>query len=334
MQHHPSLTRALLIILILMALPAQGYAEPRPRVLIIESYHASYQWDADYTQAIRDNLSNQAELQFLQMDTKRRPVSEHATLADLAWQTYLKTRPDLVILGDDNALKYLGPRFAGTQTPVIYLGINNNPRYYLATLPNNITGILERPLLKRSIIHIQAIMAGKLNKILILFDAGITSQTLLKEQFHDNNHLSIGSVTVDIKQINQISEWHNAIATAPEAGYDAIIVGLYHTLTSTQDDHAPEQEIITWSSRHTRVPLFAFWKFAVGKNMTIGGLVLDGYDQGRRAALIAQRVLNGEALPLIPQSSGEGEFVFSRAQLNKWQINLPDNIAAQATFLP
>ncbi len=334
MHRYPTLTRICCIALLLLTLPNPGYAEPRPRVLVIESYHASNQWDADYTRAIQDSLSNQAELQFFQMDTKRRPVSEHVTQADLAWQTYLETRPDLVILGDDNALKHLGPRFAGTQTPVIYLGINNNPRNYLATLPNNITGILERPLLKRSIVHIQAIMAGELNKILILFDTGITSQTLLKEQFLDNNRLSIGSVAVDIKQINQVSEWHNAIATAPEAGYDAIIVGLYHTLTTANGDHAHEQEIITWSSHHTPVPLFAFWKFAVGEDMTIGGLVLDGYDQGRRAALIAQQALRGEALPRIPQSSGEGAFVFSRRQLDKWMIKLPDNIAAKATWLP
>ncbi len=334
MKHQLRVSVLSLVMLLFWAISEISLADGRKTVLVIESYHSSYQWDKDYTRAIRDVLAEKADLEFFQLDTKRLAFAEHARRADQAWQTYLRIKPDLVILGDDNALKYLGQRFAGTRTPVIYLGINNNPRNYFSGLPKNITGVLERPLLRRSIVHMREIMADRLSRVLILFDDGTTARTLLKEEFQDGNLSSVGPVAVDIRLIGSLGEWRDAIVTAPEHGYDAIVVGLYHTITTADGRHVPEQEIITWSSDHATVPLFAFWKFAVGRHMTAGGLVLDAYVQGKMAATIAGRVLAGEPPPSLPQSSGDGQFVFSRSQLMRWQLNLPEDIFEQSIFLP
>ncbi len=322
-----------LFMLLLYGWSVMSLAEGKKSVLVIESYHASYQWDADYTRALRDGLGATVDLKFVQLDTKRRPLSEYGQRVELAWQTYLHTQPDLVILGDDNALKYLGQRFAATDTPVIYLGINNNPRNYFTTLPNHITGVLERPLLRRSIVHLREIMGASLENVLILFDDGTTSRTVLQQEFQAGRLRSVGPVKVDIRLIGDLEEWREAIAGAPDQGYDAIIVGLYHTIT-TDGQHVPEQEIITWTSAHSALPLFAFWKFAVGPDMTIGGLVLDSYAQGKAAATLARNILAGNTAHTMPQTSGDGQFVFSRSQLARWRIELPQDIAEKSSFLP
>ncbi len=323
-----------LAVLLLWTGSEMSLAEARKSVLVIESYHAAFQWDADYSRAITDGLADTADLTFFQMDTKRRPLSEHAQRADLAWEAYLQLEPDLVILGDDNALKHLGQRFAATTTPVVYLGINNNPRHYFTSRPKNISGVLERPLLRRSIIHMLEIMQGSLNKVLILFDNSNTARTLLDEEFQGKTQRSIGPVEVHIRLIGDMIEWQDAITSAPTLGYDAIVVGLYHTITTANGEHVPEQNIITWSASNTSLPLFGYWKFAVGQDMTIGGFVLDGYTHGKQAATIALNVLNGAPLSLIPQPSNEGQFVFSRAQLNRWRVVLPEAIAEKSIFLP
>ncbi|MEH6471910.1 MAG: hypothetical protein V7752_11720 [Halopseudomonas sp.] len=331
MIRHPSF---LLLALMALICSGQGQAEQRASVLVIESYHASYQWDADYRRGINDILGDSAELHFFQMDTKRLPTSEHPLRADLAWQAYRDTQPDLVILGDDNALKHLGRRLADTDTPVIYLGVNNNPRNYFSKIPRNITGVLERPLLNRSIIYMREVMEGTLNKVLILFDDGTTAQALLEEQFQGKQQRTVGPVDVHIRLIGNIDDWREAVVSAEALEYDAIVVGLYHTLTEKNGAHVPAQEVITWSSSHTKVPLFAFWEFAVGHDMAIGGLVLDGYTQGKVAATIAADVLAGAPLPRLPQSSDEGQFVFSQTQLDKWGITLPAGFSEISTLLP
>lgn len=334
MKYLPLFTPYGSIILALWMLSGIGLAAEKKSVLVIESYHASYQWDADYTRAIRDVLGTTAELSFFQLNTKRLPLPMHARKVEQAWNQYVEIEPDLVILGDDNALKYLGPRFAKTDTPVIYLGINNNPRNYFSNRPNNITGVLERPLLKRSVIYVAEIMGRSLDKVLILFDNGTTSKTIFEEEFQGDSHRTIGPVDVHIKLIDEIDDWHDAILTAPEQGYDAVIMGLYHTIVTADGEHVPEQEVISWTSAQTRIPLFGYWQFSVGADMTIGGYVLDAYAQGKQAALMALKALKGERLVLMPQSSDEGQFVFSRSQLNKWNIDLPKKVVEQSTFLP
>jgi hypothetical protein len=323
-----------LLILFFLFFSPWCLAQERASVLVIESYHSDYQWDEGYTRAIRDVLSDTADVDFFQMDTKRRPPSEYPQHADLAWQTYLRILPDLVILGDDNALKYLGPRFAETGTPLVYLGINNNPRNYFSTLPNNMTGVLERPLLNRSIIYMQQVLAGKLSKVLVLFDDGTTARAVIDDQFKGDSHRNVGAIEVEIRSVGRWNEWQELIHEAPQQGYDAIVVGLYQTLTTADGQHMPDEQIIRWSSANTKLPLFAFWSFAVGADMALGGLVLDGYSQGRAAAAIALKVLAGEKISPIPSSSGQGVFVFSRAQLLKWSVVLPHGIAEQSIFVP
>ena len=70
-----------------------------------------------------------------------------------------------------------------------------------------------------------------------------------------------------------------AVLNAKKNGYEAIFIGLYHTLVDDDGKHVSEQTVLEWTSAHSPVPLFCFWEFSVGKGKAIGGLVLDGRDQ-------------------------------------------------------
>jgi hypothetical protein len=151
-------------VLLLLAIVISGNRafalEPSQVVLVIESYNRDYAWDKGYRSAIEEALGSRYTLEWYEMDTKRLPVGEHQRMADGAWARYLALSPDLVILGDDAALKFLGPRFATVHTPVVFLGINANPRNYLERVPPNMTGVLERPILKRSLVYINELLPG------------------------------------------------------------------------------------------------------------------------------------------------------------------------------
>jgi len=316
-----------LLIVLLVLLCSFSFPVLAKKILVIESYHSGYEWTVGYKKALRDALEPEHELVFFEMDTKRIKKSRISTKAELAWLTYKEQMPDLVILTDDNALKYLGHRFASTQTPVVYLGINNNPRNYIPQGSKNITGVLERPLIKRSIMSITEIIPST-KKILVLFDSGITAHTLIESAFDNKTVTKISHVNVDVKLIESYALWKKEIQQASSNGYDAIIVGLYHTLIDGHGLHVSDIDVINWTSKRSDVPIFALWDFAVGKDKTVGGLVLQSYEQGSAAATLVKQIFTGRPPHLLrPITAVNGKYVFSQSALERYNLNLPVKIA-------
>lgn len=295
-------------------------------ILIIESYHENFQWDIEYKKGITENLSGTHNFSYFQMDTKRLPKNEHAQMADLAWQKYLSIKPDIVVLGDDNALKYLGPRLKNTNTPVVYLGINNNPRNYELYQANNITGILERPLLKRSIIYLNKLFEH-VDKVLVLFDASPSSSAAVSMEFKTSNVMKLGGVSVEVDQVTQYSLWQQKVMSAQSQNAAFIIVGLYQTLLDEQGNNVSEEEVIEWTSSHSLVPVFGFWDFSIGENKAIGGLVIEGYQQGYSTAQILNEIIAGKkVINIRPQVAKKGRFIFSKAELAKHKLVIPNEL--------
>lgn len=288
-------------------------------ILVIESYHAEHEWDRSYIAGLQESLGRGYQLHSFQMDTKRLPPHTHAMRAEAAWDTYKKMRPDLVVLGDDNALRLLGPRFAHTATPVVYLGINRNPRDYGVVNADNITGVLERPLLKRSVLLLNEIIDVK--RVLVLFDTSTTSKAVKSEYFYNQTSMKIRNVEVDVVCLSSFEQWQKIVSNAKQKGYDALVVGLYHTLVDSLGQYVDADRVVKWTSANTSIPPFGFWDFSVGKHKTIGGYVLYGKEQGLLAGQLARKILEGQlAAPLPPQTGLSGQFLFSRSQLEKWHI--------------
>lgn len=303
------------------------------KILVIESYHAQYQWDIGYKKAIEDKLANNNQLHYFEMDTKRLPKSQYLHRAKLAWQRYIELKPDVVILADDNALKFVGPMLAKTDTPVVYLGINNNPRNYAISGAPNITGVLERPLVKRSIMTITDILP-ETSKLLILFDSSNTAHTSLENVFNNESLTSISHVQVDIQLIEKYELWQQQIMQAQDNQFDAIVIGLFHTLRDSFGEHVDEENVLAWSSANSQLPIFALWDFAVGQDKTIGGLVLESYQQGLEASKLVEKILSGTApQQLFPTTSVPGVYMFSRTQLARFNITLPQQYQTSAVWV-
>ncbi|SLM27819.1 ABC-type sugar transport system, ATPase component [Desulfamplus magnetovallimortis] len=327
---------ALIVIMVSFLHPFSSSAQENA-ILVIESYNSEYPWDASYKEGLEAILGSHYKLIFFEMDTKRIPKSEYEKKAEEAFALYNKINPALVILGDDNALKYVGPKLAGKQTPVVYLGINNNPRVYDMFGPENITGVLERPLMKRSILYIKEMIKSDLEKILILFDSGTTSQSSVEQVFKGKDSTEIAGITADLKLVGDIDTWKQSVINAKKDGYNAIIVGLYQTIVDSNGNHVDGEEIIAWTSENTPVPPFGFWDFTVGAEKTTGGLVLFGKVQGETAGQIAMEILTEGKKPyeIHPVVGKKGRLLFSKTQLEKWKdtIVLPEQMTKDSEFV-
>lgn len=302
-------------------------------ILIIESYHAEYPWDMGYKKALTEQLGNKHQLHFFEMNTKRLAKELYQHRAELAWDEYQRIKPDLVVLGDDNALKFLGPLLSKTPTPVVYLGINNNPRNYNIVAANNITGVLERPLIKRSVLSVSDIIP-KSKRILVLFDSGYTAYTSLENIFNNESIATISNIQVEIKLVEEYNIWQKQIIAAKQNGFDAIVLGLYHTIRDKNHHHIAAENVLLWTAQNANLPIFALWDFAIGKDKAIGGLALRSFDQGEAAAGLIEKILSGISPDkLRPITATRGKYIFSRSEVERYNIKLPEHISSATTWV-
>lgn len=321
-----------IFLLVLILLSAQSYGA---KIMIIGSYHQDYPWELDYNRGIRDTLGDNHSYYNFHMDTKRLKPEAYKERADQAWKLYQSVNPDLVFLGDDNAVKYLNQRFRKTSTPVVFLGINSDARTYKTNNAENFTGVYERPLLKRSIVLAQQLMGKRNNvKVLVLFDSGTTSIVSAEHLSEKKQHMTIGNTEIDIKNIGNYESWQKTILAAKEKGYNTIFIGLYQTIYDAEGRHIPAADVLAWTRRYSPVPHFGFWSFSVGLEGNIGGYVLDGYVHGVNAAGLARKILGGAAPnSLYPKIDSTGRYLLSRSGIKKWQLQIPDNVLSRAIWV-
>jgi len=293
----------------------------RPLVLVIESYHAEFQWDKSYLAGIRAGLGDGVDLHSFQMDTKRLPREQFLDQAEAAFAFYHELKPDLVILGDDNAAALLGSRLVGEGVPVVYLGVTGNPRGYGLYGAPNVLGVLERPLVKRSVLLLSELRPG-FRKVLALFDASTTAAAVMADLLDGEEHFYVENAECRIHLVASYHEWQEMVLHSAEEGYDAILLGTYFTLHAQDGDVVADEAVMSWMHAHSPVPYFALWDFSIGAGKAAGGFVMRGEEQGRAAASLARALLEGDQGGAVPQAT-QPVLVFSKKEMARWGI-VPD----------
>lgn len=312
------------VFLVLLVVGWKVEAQARhSQVMIINSYSLDFPWVKAHNEGLSYVLGPDVDLSIYYLDTKRLAPSEYQVNVDTAWAAVVKDRPDVVVLTDDNANRLLGKRIMDAGIPVVFLGVSENPRVYLGEM-ELATGVLERPLFKRSLFYFKDILGSSLQRALILFDTSNTAQAIMKSIFKGKKSHLLANTLVDVVQLETFEEWQEAILTAGSVGNDIVFAGLYQNLKDANGKHVPGETVIRWTSAHSPVPVFGFWDFAVGKGKAVGGLVNSGRNQGEDAARLVQKILTGTPpKDLYPIIGENGNFLFSFHELDRWGIALP-----------
>ncbi|SIN90249.1 ABC transporter substrate-binding protein [Salinivibrio sp. ES.052] len=291
-------------------------------VLLIESYHKEYGWDESYIRGLESTLGDDVTLHTFEMDTKRLPKSQFDAQADKALAIYQEISPDVVVLGDDNALSYMLPRLKNEDIDIVFLGINSNPRRLMAKYAGTarVTGVLERPLFARSMKEMSELLGKDQMKVKILFDAGTTATIAtdhIANQYEDlKQQLGIDAT---IENHRLFSSWKSSVEQADE--YDAIVVGLYQIIRDESDNVVDANKVLSWTNENSETPLFGFWDFSVGKGQTAGGVVLFGESQGVQAGKYVNRILSGEDASTISVIHGKkGRAIYSATEFERWGL--------------
>jgi hypothetical protein len=314
------------VAVVVYALP--GAAAQR-RVLLVQSYDPSLPWTGQCERGIRSALPKSVQLDIFYLDSKRLPPFEYGRKVDEALALFRRTSPDLVMLGDDNALRLLGPAFAATGVPVVYFGINNNPRSYFKTLPPNVVGIIERIPLFHWIRLLTQIMPNAKN-ILVLMDDSPTSKGIFDTNFMGRRSVTFDGRTVECELTGSWETWRELVLAG---GRDFILMPIYHALQDRAGKHVDYETVVRWMSARSPVPVFADQDYAVGDRGVVGALVVVGDEHGAIAGRMAARILQGERIAdLSTRNDQKGRLFFNKHQLARFGLVLPPDIAGRAVY--
>lgn len=324
----------------LLALAVWGWTDRAwaERLFVVDSYHLGYPWSAECRRGLLEGLVRGVEVEFFELDTKRRPKAELAPRAEAAMEACRGYQPDVVVLMDDNALRFLGARMSDEGYPVVFMGINGNPRRYFPgnSIPFNVSGVLERPLLMRSVRYLGKLVASRpgprVGRFLIMMDDAPTSDAIIESSLGGRRELLISGLEVEVFLTGSFGAWKKRILGLDAGRYDAVILGSYAALKDEDGRQLSLDDITCWTSSACPVPVFCFWDFSVGRGKAVGGLLLSGVEQGKAAAETVNAYLTTGEMPSISIPE-KGHLVFSGHELKRWGFGVPESMVHHTKLL-
>jgi two-component system, cell cycle sensor histidine kinase and response regulator CckA len=283
----------LLLLAVLLASHDAITAEPFPgKVLLLTSYHQGDPWNDSMVLGVREALDplEYVSLSIENLDLRRYTDPDYARLIKENLRgKYLGNPQDLVLVADDPALNFLLAvrEDLFPNIPVVFCGVNNfSPK--LIQGQSNITGVNEALSLDATLELALKLFPQTTRIMAVVSDTEANGRTNL-EQYRAAVARMKGRVQFD-ELLNMTDK--DAPDTLSRLPTNSLVLRLI-------DLHKPEggyvsiQDTIRILSTHAPVPVFTLWSFDLGDG-ALGGYVSSGQDQGRTAANLAIRILEGQ----------------------------------------
>lgn len=305
-----------------------GCQDEKKTLLLVYSYHPDFEWTANEDKGVMEILGTQdLSIERLYLDTKRHtdPVWMDS-VGEAALNRIAELKPALVMLFDDNACRLVGSKLSGSETPVVFCGLNNKPEDYGLT-GDNITGIHEIEYYAQSYGLLQTLKPG-ITRLGLFMDDSPTTEGMLKELQGKNE---IPEITATI-MTNDFAEWQKQLLFLQDS-LDAIGILSCSILKDTLGKTLTPKEVVSWTTANSKIPEFATLDFSIYEG-ALCGVVESGYRQGKAAAEMAVRILAGEKPSSIPVTELEGGItLINKARATVLGISIPDDVAAAATVI-
>lgn len=298
---------------------------PSQKVFVLNSYHGGNLWTESTMEGIKSVFNRnpeRVELYIEYLDSNR--VEKKGYLRDIYSLYRLKyggTKIDAIIVTDDEALKFMldWKDFLFPDVPCIFCGVND---CNLTTNNSDYIGVFENSKLKNTIDIASSLQPEKDNCI-VISDRTITGQifnSTINELIPSyENRLSftiVDSINMSDLQMMVSSLEDNAFI-------------LFLTFNRDKSGKYYEnEESLRILSTESKVPIYSIYSCYLGKGI-VGGDLTEGFHQGRIAAEMTVRVLNGENITSIsPINDPPSRIMFDYEYLEKFYIDersLPTN---------
>jgi ABC-type uncharacterized transport system substrate-binding protein len=328
------------------AAPAQP---KKARIFVVSSYHREYLWSQDTNKglcaAMRDLKyfdtdeqsaeysrnddveTSRAVVKKAWMDTKRH--SDRSEIAQAAAHIVDEIRafkPDMILLGDDNAANVIGNQFIDTPIPVVFWGVNGTPLKYglldsVEHPGHNVTGIYQAGYVLECLQYLKKLVPG-LRTFAILSDDSETGRSKAKEL---QNLARDGKLPLELAGsvvTNSVAVWKSE-AVRLSGNVDAFFV-LNHNTIQDEDGKAVDPMVLgSWYLQNVKKPDCGQERQFAAEGML---LTVDdsGYKQAYEAMKVAHDILVGARVPAgIPATApGRGAIIVNRERAQMLGIDL------------
>lgn len=262
----------------------------KPKIVYVNSYHLGHPSSDEIMDAvIQEFPADSFELHNFIMDTKRNPSQEYIRekAAEISDSIEI-LNPDIVIVSDDNAVKYIiQPYFKDSEIPVVFCGVNWSAKEYdLSSVP--VTGMLEiLPL--TDVLTAMRTFDPAIKKLLVLNENTTTSR---KEQMLLDTLFSNVGVNASYELVNDFEKWKAKFAEGNQ-NYDLIYISTNGAIKGWD-----KQEAIAFIQQHIKVPVVTCEDFMMP--YAVLGMTKVASEQGHWAAQTAKQVLKGADIRQIP----------------------------------
>lgn len=313
---------ALAALLALAPAPARADAQANGRrnVLVLHSYSQDFAWTRSQQEgidAVFEPLGAAYDIRIEYLDAVRHPdLLKRPILLDFVRTKLASHRIDVVLTSDNAAFNFARTHraelFPGA--PIVFMGLNGYVDSLLAG-ESGITGVAE-----------DGDLAGTLGALLRVWPR--TKRVLFPGMTDDLTYRAIRStvakdletlppsVAAEFPEYPDVDTALEAIGKLPS---DTAIV-VMSNMRTRNGEGISSQRVAELVSAAAPVPVFTNWDFVLGHG-AVGGSVISGVEQGRQAAEIAVRILDGERPESIPVRRGAGKALrFDYRQLTRFGI--------------
>lgn len=309
------------ICLISLATTASSSDFSGKKILWVNSYHKGYAWSDGIGRGIQSVFADTGiQLDIYDMDTKRNgDLSFKLKQGEIVKDLIEESRPDLVIVSDDNATKYvMQHHFPESNLPFVFCGINNHPKTY--DLPKqHVTGMREMDLLPQLLEQLAVYSkGGKVGQLgFKVEERQRTADVWKREQ---------GVVFDKRYHVKTFSEWKSAFLKAQNE-MDMLFVSNHNGIEGWN-----EKEAIEFVLNHQTIPTGATEAWVM--DHVFLGYVKIPEEQGRWAAQTAMRILEGEPPSDIPIARNkEGLLLLNVGLVKKLNLTISKAIYKRAKII-
>lgn len=292
------------------------------KCLYVSSYHKGYAWSDGVEKGLLPELEGKCDFKQFDMDTKRNGTDEAKKEAALKAKELIESfQPDIVIVSDDNAVKYLVmPYYKDAELPFVFCGVNWTVDKY--QLPyKNVTGMIEvSPITAQ--INVAKSVVPDMKKVFYLDSDNTTGQKTVKyyQELFEGKGYEFSS-----KLVKTFDEWKNAFLEGQQ--YDAVILRNNSGIENWNDAEAA-QFALENSKKLSMTESDWMMPF------TLLGMTKVAEEQGMWAGKTAVNILKGADPGKIKIVKNRKSNIFVNKALNeKIKIDLPASILKQATII-
>jgi ABC-type uncharacterized transport system substrate-binding protein len=285
----------------------------------INSYHQGYEWSDRIQAQFSKEMKTVCNISYHYLNAKKETNPNKLKNKGMEIANLIAlSQPDIVIAADDAASEYVvNPYLRNGQTPVIYVGINWDPRPFGYPM-SNATGMTEVWPIEQSIKLVKSI-AGNISHV-----AFISSNNKLEI----NNAAAIKRIMKKNKielhpyLVSNFDEWKSAVKEAQQ--YDVIEFG-----TDQGIDRWDKQQAVEFLKTHNSRFTFASQDFMLSYSMAT--LSESPEEFGHWAAELTRTIFKGDQpwqIPIIPNRIFISRY--NPLLLSKTDFKIPDAVIRQS----